>query len=124
MENKILVFVYGTLLSGEGNNLRFLQNPESKLIGKCAVAGFIMHNLGAYPACVQTVERNRKIFGEIWEVSADKLHDLDLLEGHPHFYERILIDTNYGDAWIYINNKAVGYPEIESGNWKEHIKGE
>lgn len=116
------VFVYGTLLSGEGNN-HLLQNADSKLIGEAKVQGFMLYNLGAYPAAVPTNDINKKLVGEVWEISVDVLNNLDWLEGYPSFYDRTLVGTVHGEAWIYykhyVNDPEC--PEIPSGNWREHL---
>lgn len=116
------VFVYGTLLSGERNNL-FLQNPEYKLLGNCKVTGFTMYNLGAFPACVRDYSFNT-INGEVWEISDGRLDCLDGLEGYPNFYNREEIPTEFGYAWIYIHTKEPNAEVIKSGNWKQYIKKE
>ena len=36
--------------------------------------------------------------GEIYEVDKHGFAELDLLEGHPHFYERRTVTTTDGDA--------------------------
>lgn len=120
------IFVYGTLLSGQGNNRRFLQNDESKLIGESIILGFTMHDLGAFPALVEQdmglSDGENIIHGEVWEVSDEVFQSLDYLEGYPRFYNRKEVETEFGQAWVYFCNNAQDDPIIESGNWKEHLE--
>jgi gamma-glutamylcyclotransferase (GGCT)/AIG2-like uncharacterized protein YtfP len=94
------VFVYGTLKSG--NSVRGLdQFAGAKLIGPATtkLANYDLCDLGGFPA----VELNGafKIRGEVWEVTATTLEDLDIIEGYPLFYNRELIETTAGKAWVY-----------------------
>lgn len=118
------VFVYGTLLSGERNN-HLLQNAESRLIGPAKIQGFSLHNLGAFPAAKPQDNINTEIIGEVWEISVDVLNNLDWLEGYPTYYDRILVGTVHGEAWVYCQPGLSGnkYPEIPSGSWKEYLAG-
>lgn len=116
------VFVYGTLLSGEGNNI-LLQNPESRLLGNGKASGFRMFDLGSFPAVIPVEDKTKIITGEIWEITDNVLISLDILEGYPHFYNRVEIQTPFGYAWIYINHDALRYTEIEFGSWKEYKAG-
>ncbi len=115
------VFVYGTLLKNEYNNDRFLQNAESKLIGHAEVTGFAMHNYGNFPGAWYSQNAEQIIVGEVWEVSPEIFSRLDRLEGYPNFYDRVQVQTGHGIAWIYISKGAQTYPEIPSGDWREHL---
>lgn len=113
-----LVFVYGTLLSGEPNH-HFLKGARK--LGEETTNAFRMVDLGHFPACVEDDNSEVDIFGEIWEITPEILRGLDYLEGYPRFYNRKEIHTSYGKAWIYFNNAEKNAPEITSGNWKQHI---
>ena len=110
------VFVYGTLLSDEGNN--HLLSTSEKL-GDAIVVGFTMHDLGYFPACVKTDNSENRVVGEVWMIDQPTLDRLDRLEGYPTFYDRVLIDTSWGAAWMYINNRAVNEERIVDGDWKK-----
>ncbi len=114
------VFVYGTLLSGESNNHRFLQTSVKK--GNYALKGFTMYDLGSFPACIQSLHYGDVVVGEVWEVTNEVFQSLDYLEGYPRFYDRIEVDTFDGTAWIYIHNEKPDGERISSGSWKEHLK--
>lgn len=116
--SKTLVFVYGTLLAGEPNN--FFLKGSTKL-GEDSVTGFLMKDLGPFPACVPNDNENNTIVGEVWEVSDETFKHLDRLEGYPDFYDRVLVDTFAGKAWIYVNAGASSSPTIKSGDWKKYL---
>lgn len=116
------VFVYGTLLNGEYNNQRCLQNAESRLIGEATVQGFDLHDLGPFPAVWYSDNVETEIVGEVWEVSPEVFARLDRLEGYPHFYDRVQVQTKQGIAWIYINEDAKKNPIIPSGSWRQHLQ--
>lgn len=79
-------FVYGTLKSGQYNNKRL--GRSAKLIGRAVSvdADYHMHSNG-YPQ-VWKAPDGRQIVGEVWSITDKGLADCDLLEGHPHFYQR------------------------------------
>ena len=114
------VFVYGTLLSGEGNNRRYLQNDESKLLGEDVITGYKMYSLGAFPAICAGLD-HQTITGEVWEITDKILWDLDRLEGFPDFYDRTAVDTKFGIAWVYLHDNQPDGKLIESGSWKEYL---
>ena len=116
------VCVYGTLLSGQRNN-RLLNTSEK--LGDVIVAGFQMYSLGGFPACVRTDNYDdHQIVGEVWKVSDETLVRLDMLEGYPHFYQRTLINTSWGAAWMYVQNRDKVRNEwlIPGGDWKEYVR--
>src|SRR3990167_787998 len=96
----INVFVYGTLKRGFSNH-RLLAN--SIYLGEeILYSGFIMYSLGGYP-CVTPAdpEKSLAILGEVYKINEQTLVTLDYLEGYPGFYDRKIIQTKYGDTWIY-----------------------
>lgn len=115
-------FVYGTLLSGERNN--YLLETSTKL-GKDTVPGFMMVNLGAFPALISTdSETVPPVLGEVWEIDADTLQRLDWLEGYPRLYDRKEVDTSFGKAWVYFMHEERvqdGLQVITSGSWKQFL---
>ena len=66
-------------------------------------------------------EEVSSIFGELYKVSNHTLRMLDLLEGHPSWYERKKITVIGGKkrykAWLYFNNTKDG-DLIESGDYE------
>jgi len=123
--NKILIFVYGTLLSGQGNHIYFL--GDSKKVGEHVTEPeFEMLHLGGYPGLVE--KGHTAITGEVYEVDELTFRHIDGLEGYHNtepssgLYNRKQIATPYGDAWVYIYNdrgRDLGnYRRIPSGSWK------
>lgn len=107
------VFVYGTLKQGHGNN-RLLRT--STLIGRCLVkVPFSFVSLGGFPGLVRTnpPPASRDVGGEVWEVDDVTLGRLDMLEGHPDFYERLQIETPFGTAWTYTLPDNYGRRNLE-----------
>ncbi|MFW6046457.1 MAG: gamma-glutamylcyclotransferase family protein [Candidatus Woesearchaeota archaeon] len=98
---KYPVFVYGTLLSGCENhdlldNVLFVGKAKTKKKGLL----YIINNIPYL-----NFKRNGKnIKGELYLVDERTLKDLDDLEGHPHFYKRILekIQLNGWELYGYI----------------------
>jgi gamma-glutamylcyclotransferase (GGCT)/AIG2-like uncharacterized protein YtfP len=114
------VFVYGTLLTGFGNN-GLLRN--SKLLGEQVLEGFDMYSLGAYP--VITPGKGR-VQGEVYEVDDAVLGRLDRLEGYPNFYNRMKVQIDNTDTWVYfMENPVKAYAPhgrqlatVDSGSWR------
>jgi gamma-glutamylcyclotransferase (GGCT)/AIG2-like uncharacterized protein YtfP len=102
--NKFFVFVYGSLKQRHYNNIWL---EESSYFGTHTTidSSFDMINLGTFPAVIDN--GSHKIQGEIYEINDETFEWLDRLEGHPHFYERRLIDVDKfpEPVWIYILNE-------------------
>ncbi len=113
----ILVFVYGTLLRGE-SNAHLL--AKAQYLG-CAHTrpGFELVDLGPYPA--MTPGGNSSVVGEVYAVDSRTLATLDRLEGHPEYYCRIdivLSDGTPAQTYVMSPDRVLGYPRIESGDWR------
>ena len=110
------VFVYGTLMNGEGNH-HFLEN--STCLGKAAIEGYDMYNVGGfYPAIIPG---NSRIIGELYEVPENDMPSIDMLEGEGSLYIRKCeITTGNELAYIYeYAQDTEGLEKIDS--WKEYI---
>lgn len=107
LEQSDLVFVYGTLQLGYGNN-RCLTHYDAELVESEAVleGQYYMTNVGfPYLAdCSEFPSHAAKAHGEVWRVpSPSCLYGLDCLEGHPHHYTRELRETESGQlCWVYL----------------------
>ena len=75
-----------------------------------------MFSNGSYP---MVVHGSGVIYGEVYRVDDAILESLDVLEGYPNLYRREVIDTPYGEAFIYIYNRDVcqEIQEIIPGMW-------
>ena len=119
-QKNTLVAVYGSLRSGQPNH-RLLTQYET-LSTERSVPEFTMISLGGFPGLI--AGRSAVVL-ELYEVDSDTMQQLDWLEGYPDFYNRRIIDTSRGDAWVYFladpdlhryRNQEV----VESGDWNEH----
>jgi len=113
MENLNRVFVYGTLKSG--NRVRgidsFVPDSQASLIGKAETQPkFSLWDLGAFPAASQGED---SIIGEVWSVDEETFAYLDAIEGYPDFYDRRIIETSKGDAWIYFIKDVEMYTGVK-----------
>lgn len=100
------VLVYGSLKHSGGNHV-VMQNIGAKCLGYDSITGeFEMVSLGAFPGVVQhpNSQELTTILGELYTVDEAGLAHLDVLEGHPHFYERFKFSTDLTDhsAWMYL----------------------
>ena len=112
------LFVYGTLKRG-GSRHWIIENLP--FLGRAKAKGFVLYDLGPYPAMVPGAGL---VYGEVYEVSEEALKALDWVEGVPILYRRELIDVIFEDgfslkAWAYIYNGSVkGFPCVKDGEWK------
>lgn len=106
----VRVLVYGTLKDGQSNHV-LLDRANAQFLGYDSITGeYNMYDLGAFPGVVTTTTGERPVRGEVWAVNNEGLQALDMLEGHPNFYERrkVVTDIMQVRAWVYIL-KAHGY---------------
>ncbi len=121
MEKTILLFAYGTLMSGYGNNAYL---KKQKLIGKGKTVG----EYTMYASCIPFINENEKtsqIHGELWEVDIRVLPYIDALENHPNWYQRkevpVTVDGKTYTAWLYFNDETHG-TKVVSGDFNEYNK--
>jgi gamma-glutamylcyclotransferase (GGCT)/AIG2-like uncharacterized protein YtfP len=109
------VFVYGTLLRGEVNHhllhgARFLGEHRTE-------PRFTLLALGAYPGLV--AGGDTPVFGEVYAVDAAGLLRLDQLEDYPRLYDRRLIPTTHGSAWVYLyRGGRRDRQRLADGDWR------
>jgi gamma-glutamylcyclotransferase (GGCT)/AIG2-like uncharacterized protein YtfP len=107
-QDAIMLFVYGTLKRGYGNNARCLKGAEFVGEAVTATAGYGMQNIG-YPTLFDDQEGTRAK-GEIFKISPEQLAMCDRLENHPRMYKReernfFVIgdrDETIVKAWVYL----------------------
>jgi gamma-glutamylcyclotransferase (GGCT)/AIG2-like uncharacterized protein YtfP len=112
------VFVYGTLLRGEVNHHLLAQAEYlgSYRTGAC----FSLYLLRAYPGAVRGGAT--AIQGEVYGVDRAGLRRLDRLEDYPKLYDRQLLATPYGRAWIYLFRGSVRDRQlIPGGDWRTFV---
>ena len=77
-----LVFVYGTLMSGEANS-GYLQ--DSTFIGPATIEGYDMYDVGWYPAIIPG---DGLVIGELYQVSPNDIPAINGLEAEGYLYEK------------------------------------
>ena len=107
------VFVYGTLMRGQRNHP--LMRGASYLGIHRTSPAYTMFGFDDFPAV--SIGGRQAIHGEVFEINRCLLDRLDRLEGHPHFYRRIGIATDHGEAWMYVVRREAcrGRPRLSCG---------
>jgi gamma-glutamylcyclotransferase (GGCT)/AIG2-like uncharacterized protein YtfP len=113
MIQEVLVAVYGSLRKGMGNH-RVLERNDAQLLSTERVKGFKMFSLGAYPFICHG---DGEITIEVYSVPITGMVDLDRLEGYPSFYDREMIETSKGKAWVYFIDDRDGRVPVPDGDW-------
>ena len=115
------LFVYGTLMSGFGNNR--LLTGASLLNEEYKLNAFKMKSFGFFP--VITPDNASSVLGEMWDINDNHLERCDRLEGHPNFYTRIKLEDDDGMFYTYMQpiSKLTQLPDVTSGNWRQHRYG-
>ncbi|OEF96350.1 hypothetical protein BHF68_09375 [Desulfuribacillus alkaliarsenatis] len=122
------MFVYGTLLEGESNH-HYIANAK-KIASNSWTFGMLYDTCMGYPGMV--ADKNHKVYGELYQLTAHELINIDGLEGYsPNIdpkeneYLRVIQDvyTEQGivQAYVYIYNQPITENKrlIPSGKWKE-----
>ena len=118
VQGRTLIFVYGTLLSGESNH-RYLAGAE--LQGEARTAPrFALMDLGGFPAMVEG--GSSSVRGELYACDALTLRRVDELEDAPDYFRRATIrlaDGREVESYLLPASEAACYPRIASGDWRE-----
>ncbi len=105
MEQKNLIFVYGTLRNGHCNH-HLLKDAYCYGIGSTE-SSYAMYLVSGYPY-ITSSETRYPIVGELYGVDDETLNLLDRMEGHPRYYERREISVTVGGtlytAWMYFRD--------------------
>lgn len=126
-KNRFEVFVYGTLRQHETNN--YLLKDARCVSRQCWTNGTLYDTGCGYPAMVAGT--SIRVYGEVYEVTAEQLKRLDVLEGYEgqgknNLYDRITqeVHTDFGiiEALLYVfSDENVSELEaINFGDWKCH----
>lgn len=120
------IFVYGTLLRGFGNWSWALKSQTFVSTGE-TLPEYDMVNLGGFPGVIPG--GTTAIQGEVFEVDAAHLYEIDRLEGADRQNPRnglyraeqiTLVDGTV--CWTYFFNRdhRGSWNTIPSGSWREH----
>lgn len=114
------VMVYGTLRRGKGNNhlLRY-----SEYVGRTLIKGKLsLYDMGGIPALVERSEGDdSSVLVDVYDVPPDTLTTLDMLEGHPDWYQRKVATTDIGEGWVYTMPIRANVPrtwQLLDGGWR------
>lgn len=80
-----IIFVYGTLMRGEGNHTPFL--GTSAFLGEGLLEGYALYDLGWFPGIKPSPGGSVK--GELYRVDAPTLTDINRLEGEGSLYRLV-----------------------------------
>lgn len=108
------MFLYGTLKRGQRNHplLRGQRFVGVATTEPC----YRLFDLGPYPGMVEVAD-GLAVIGELWEVNAACLAELDALEDAPTLYvrRRVVVRGAIGPVESYLYNQAIP-PEARAGD--------
>jgi gamma-glutamylcyclotransferase (GGCT)/AIG2-like uncharacterized protein YtfP len=110
-----LLFVYGSLRRGQQHHAEL---RDARLIDTVRTeACYELVDLGPYPALLEG--GNDAVVGELYEVSASLIEELDLFEEVPEMYRRVPLRIAGVDAHGYVlpRERAGDAPRVPSGDW-------
>lgn len=110
----IRLFVYGTLKQGF-RNAYYLE--AAGFLGEFKTEPvYSMYDFGNYPAVSEMGKTS--IEGEVYEINEALLATIDQLEWYPDFYQRLMIGTGFGEAWMYVVSESLCIDKLKiDGNW-------
>lgn len=111
------VFVYGSLMRGQANH-HWLKGAT--FLGRARLHGGELYDLGAYPMAILRSGSSDVIHGEVFEIDADGLRRLDILEEYPNDYDRRVCPLSDGtQAWVYVGREELvaGCRRVDHGDW-------
>ena len=102
-----LVAVYGTLKRGYNNYSRFLRT--SRFVGSGETQTKYPLIIDGLPYLLSSEGVGHNVDVDVFKVTDEALVELDLLEGHPKWYQRREVPINMSDGsiltcWVYFND--------------------
>ena len=113
-----LLFVYGSLKRSMANHA---QLQQAAWVGCARLEGLALYDLGPFPMAIACSEPGSEIEGELYQVNAALLEQLDRFEGAPRLYQRELRRLNSGQAvWVYVGRarQMRHVKRLCSGRWQ------
>lgn len=120
-DGALVLFVYGTLLSGESSHA-LLEGASALGPAKTSPA-FELFDLGPYPALV--AGGTTAVVGEIYEVPRPMLAAIDVHEEVPVLFKRMRIELDDGrlaDTYLLEADRVRGRRRIRSGDWRARFR--
>lgn len=114
---RALLFVYGTLMRGEPAHA--LLGPDARLVAHARTEPrFTLLDMGEYPALLEG--GTTSVHGELYEIDAARLPELDRYEDVPELYARAAIRAADRVALTYLLRPELAgtAPAITSGSWR------
>lgn len=109
-----IIFAYGTLRRSQRNH--FMLRSAAFLGLHVTEPCYIMLDLDTYPGVI--CGGHCTITGELYRVTPATLATLDELEDYPNLYDRAVLKTTRGRAWIYLYRHHSGRERvIAGGDW-------
>lgn len=110
------IAVYGSLRKGEYN---CFFDDKCTYVGRYAVLGYNLYNLGAYPAIYPTLNKKARLTVELWDIPKDYFNQIKHMEeGAGYHEEKVKLLPNVYDIPIYVYNSEPYGNIIKSGDWK------
>ena len=122
--NEEFVFVYGTLMSGYGNNRLMTDVNAWKICG--ATIDGTLYDLNYFPGV--RLGTGHTVYGEVWAVPVEGLASLDRLESEGFLYNRkkteVYVDGKKAPqkTWVYeIIEQRLGIKSkvMPEGDWRK-----
>jgi gamma-glutamylcyclotransferase (GGCT)/AIG2-like uncharacterized protein YtfP len=117
-DRRFILFVYGTLLSGEASHARL--NGARALGPATTPPEYDLFDLGPYPALV--AGGATAVAGELFELPAAMLAAIDVYEEVPILFKRTRIaieDGRVAEAYVLERDQVRGRRRIRSGDWRK-----
>ena len=95
------MFVYGTLKAGR-SNAGALRGAD--FLGRCRYRRPQTCGLGLLPRSgfgPDLKAPQRSVLGEVYRITLANVGGVDMIEGHPDYYERTKVTTPWKGAWAY-----------------------
>jgi len=122
------IAVYGSLRQECGNH-SVLQDRDGSIngfVGKSIVKEYEMFSLGSFPG-ILSGNQDDEIVVEVYDVSDYTLKRVRALEGFSgngnvyNMYNEEIVNTEFGEAAIYVWNGRELTTKVFSGDWVEYI---
>jgi gamma-glutamylcyclotransferase (GGCT)/AIG2-like uncharacterized protein YtfP len=114
---KTLLFVYGTLKSGQGSN-NLLAGAELVRAAQ-TMPLYRLYGVGWHPGLVLDRSAGEAVHGEVYAVNEETLARLDEYEGCPHYFTRgfVAVADLVGDVQAYFFNGPIPADAPRGDRW-------